>query len=192
MENADEVKNQRALAKEQLGMELPLRSVGAYNSPNNPWPRDLEAEARDTAHIVQKRKIPCKRQGRGNRWDRYGESSLATSSETHIMSEKANEKVNKWGPSPSHESGNKSVQPAQPYRLQQTNRSEGQWSKWASDVRQSQPEKWDCRSSKWHLSAGDERAWKHKSSDSSEWDGSKWSAPTSRNLSGSGYDTDRD
>ena len=49
-----------------------------------------------------------------------------------------------------------------------------------SDVRQSQPEKWDYRSSKWHSSAGDERAWKHKSYDSTEWDGSKWSAPTSR------------
>ena len=49
-ENADEVKNQRA--KEQLGMEIPLRSVGAYSSPSNPWPRDLEAEARDTVHIA--------------------------------------------------------------------------------------------------------------------------------------------
>ena len=47
-------------------------------------------------------------------------------------------------------------------------------------------------SSKWHSSAGDEHAWKYKSYDSSEWDGSKWSAPTSRNLSGSGYDADRD
>ena len=136
---------------------------------------------------MQKRKIPCKQQGQGNRWDQYGESSSATSSETHVMSERANQ----WGPWSSHESGNKSVQPAQPYRLQQANRSEGKWSKWASDVRQSQPEKRDYCSSKWHSSAGDERAWKHKSFDSSEWDGSKWSAPTSRNLSGSGCDTDR-
>ena len=106
------------------------------------------------------------------------------------MSEKANENANQWGPWTSRESGNMSVQPAQPYRLQQANRSEGQWSKWASDVGQSQPEKWDYRSSKWHSSTGDQRAWKHKSYDSSEWDGSKWSAPTS--LSGSGYDTDRE
>ena len=70
-------------------------------------------------------------------------------------------------------------------------RGEGGWSKWASDVRQSQPENWDYRSSKWHSSAGDDRAWKHQGYDSSEWDGSKWSAPTTRNLSGSGYDTNK-
>ena len=104
------------------------------------------------------------------------------------MSEKANEN-DRWGPWPLRESGNKSAQPAQPYRQQQANRSEG---KWASDVRQSQPKKWDYDSSKWHSSAGDGRALKLKSYYSSEWDGSKWSAPTSRNLSGSGYDTDRD
>ena len=86
----------------------------------------------------------------------------------------------------------KSVQPAQPYRLQQAYRSEGQWSKWASDIRRSQPDKWDSRSSNWHSSAGDERAWKYKSYESTSWDGSKWSAPTSRNLDGPDYDTDRD
>ena len=104
------------------------------------------------------------------------------------MSEKANQR----GPWPSHESGNKYVRPAQPYKLQQANRGEGKWSKWASDVRQSRSEKWDYRSSKWHSSAGDERAWKYKSYDSSEWDGSKQSGPTSRNSSGSGHDTDND
>ena len=35
--DATEIRNQRALAKEQLGMETPLRSAGAYSSPNNPW-----------------------------------------------------------------------------------------------------------------------------------------------------------
>ena len=45
------------------------------------------------------------------------------------------EKANQWGPWSSHESGNKYVQPAQPYRLQQANRGEGKCSKWASDVR---------------------------------------------------------
>ena len=46
------------------------------------------------------------------------------------------EQANQWGPWSSHESGNEYVQPAQPYRLQQ---AKGKWSKWASDVRQSQP-----------------------------------------------------
>ena len=108
------------------------------------------------------------------------------------MSEKSNVKANAWGPWSSRESGNKSVQPAQPYRLQQANRGEGQWSKRASDIRQSQPDKWASRPAKWHSSAGDERAWKRKSYESTEWDGSKRSAPTSRNLGGSDYDTDRD
>ena len=197
--NADEIRTKRAIAKEQLGIEMPLRSAGAYSSPNNPWPRELETEMRDNAFAfaVQKRKVYWKRQGQGNRWDQYGDSSSAASpsasaeeggKETHIMSEKANQ----WGPWTSHETGEKYVQPAQPYRLQQANRGEDKWSKWASDVRQSQSENWDYRSFKWRSSAGDDRAWKHKTYDSSEWDGSKWSVPTSRNLSGSGYDTDRD
>ena len=41
-------------------------------------------------------------------------------------------------------------------------------------------------------SAGHEPAWKYKSYESAEWDGSKWSAPTSKNLGGPDYDTDRD
>ena len=65
------------------------------------------------------------------------------------MSEKANVE-SRWGPWSSRESGNKSVQPAQPYRLEQANRSDGQWWKWASDIRQSQPDKWNSRSSTWH------------------------------------------
>ena len=61
--DANEIRNQRALAKEQLGMEIPLRSAGAYSSPNNAWPRDLETETRENALVVQKRKIQWKRQG---------------------------------------------------------------------------------------------------------------------------------
>ena len=38
VENADEVKSQKALDKEQMGMDLLLRSEGAYSSPTNPWP----------------------------------------------------------------------------------------------------------------------------------------------------------
>ena len=60
-------------------MEIPLRSAGAYSLPNNPWPREKEAETRDTAFAVQKRKIQWKRQGQGNRWDQYGDSSSAAS-----------------------------------------------------------------------------------------------------------------
>ena len=91
-------------------------------------------KTRDTAFAVQKRKLQWKRQGQGNRWDQYGDSSLAASpsasaeeggKETRIMSEKANQ----WGPWASHEPGGKYAQPAQPYRLQQANRGEGKWSR---------------------------------------------------------------
>ena len=87
VENADEIKDQK-----QQGMEI--RSEGAYSCPVNPWPRDLDAEAREMAHLMQKRKPTYKRQGQGNRWDHYGESSSAISSEAHVMSEKANAKSN--------------------------------------------------------------------------------------------------
>ena len=77
---------------------------------------------------------------------------------------------------------------AQPYRLQQANQSDGQWSRWADDIRQSQPDQWSSSSSNWHSSAGDERSWKSMS----EWDRSKWSTPTRSTLKGPEYDTDRE
>ena len=97
-----------------------------------------------------------------------------------------------WGPWPPSESGNRDVKPAQPYRLQKANKSDGQRSKWASDIRQSQPDQWNSRSSRWQSFAGDERSWKHKDYELPEWDGSKWSTPTSRTLGGPEYDTDKE
>ena len=147
-----------------------LRSAGACSSPNNPWPKEKESETRDTAFAVQKRKMQWKRQGQGNSWDQYGDSSSAASplasaekggKETHSMSEKAN----KWGPWLPSETSSKHVQSAQPYRLQQANRGEGKWSKWACEVRQSQPGSWDYSSNKWRSSAGDDCAWKYKDYD---------------------------
>ena len=61
VENADENKDQKTLDQKQQDMELLVRSEGAYSCPTNPWPRDLEAEERDMAHLTQKRKIPYKR-----------------------------------------------------------------------------------------------------------------------------------
>ena len=105
------------------------------------------------------------------------------------MSEKANVESD-WGRWPPSGSGTK-AQPAQPYRLQKANKSDGQWSKWASDIRQSQPDQWNSRSSRWHSFTGDERTWKHKSYES-DWDGSKWSAPTSKHFGSPDYDTDKE
>ena len=158
-------------------MLFPVTAEGRYTVQTNPWPRDTETEERDTAG-VQKRKPVHKRQGPSNRWDQYGESSSAASSEAHIASEQVSMESN-WGPWPPTEPGNRDTRPAQPYRLQKANNSDGQWSKWASDIRQSQPDQWSSSSSRWHSSAGGECSWKQVSP---EWDSSKWSTPTRRTL----------
>ena len=88
-ETAGDDTDQKNIEQKQHGMGSPLRSE-EFCCPAKPWPRDLEAEAKEVAFIIQKRKPTCKRQGQGNRWDQYGESSSATSSEAHVVSEKAN------------------------------------------------------------------------------------------------------
>ena len=152
----------------------PIRSEGKYVASTNPWPRDDQKEARDIAG-VQKRK-PYTHRRQGNRWDQYGESSSAASSEAHITSDNVHSEST-WGP---YESASKDKRAAQPYRLQKANKSDGQWSRWASDIRQSQPDQWSS-SSRWHSSAGDDGSWKKVS----DWEGSQWSAPTRRTLKGS-------
>ena len=102
----------------------------------------------------------------------------------HITSDQMNSEST-WGP---WEPASRDKRPAQPYRLQKANKNDGQWSRWASDIRQSQPDQWSSNSSRWHSSAGDERSWKRVS----EWEGSKWSTPTRGTLVGSEYDTDQE
>ena len=160
----------------------PIRSEGRYAVPTNPWPRDLQKEARDIAG-VQKRK-PYTHRRQGNRWDQYGESSPAASSEAHVMSDHMHSEST-WGPC---ESASKDKRSAQPYRLQQANKRDGQRSRWASDIRQSQPDQWSSSSSRWQSSAGDDRSWKRMS----DWEGSKWSTPTRMTLKGSDYGTDQE
>ena len=104
---------------------------------------------------VQKRKPVYRRQG--NRWDQYGESSSAASSEAHITSEQVNNE-SKWGPWPPSEPASRDKRTAQPYRLQKANKSDGQW---ASDIRQSQPDQWSSSSSRWHSSAASALGVKH-------------------------------
>ena len=70
----------------------------------------------------------------------------------------------------------------------QANKCEGQWSRWASDIRQAQPDQWSSSSSRWHSSAGDERSWRRKS----YWEESNWFPPTRKTLKGSEYDTDQE
>ena len=122
--------------------------------------------------------------GPSNRWDQYSEDSSATSSEAHNTSDQGNN-AGTWGP---WESVSKAKRQTQPYRLQQANQSDGQWSRWADDIRQSQPDQWSSSSAKWHSFAGYERSWKR----TSEWDRSKWSTPNRSTLKGSEYGTDQE
>ena len=67
------------------------------------------------------------------RWDQYGESSSAASSEAHITGEQVNNET-KWGPWLPSEPASRDKWPAQPYRLQKANQSDGRRSRWASAV----------------------------------------------------------
>ena len=163
-------------------MRFRQEQKGEYATTANPWPREGEKESIEVARM-QKRK-PCSTRRQGNRWDQYGESSSASPSEAHGMSDSSMVTESTWGPC---ESASKSQHAAQPYRLQKANKGDGLWSRWASDARQSQPDQWSDSSAKWVSSAGDEHSWKQ----ASEWEGSQWSVPTKWTLKGSDYDMDR-
>ena len=93
----DDIRSRRVLAREQMGMEIPLRPACAYSPPKNPWPREGVRDWRYRfCRTGQKRKIHWKKQGQGNSWDQYGDSSSAASpsasaeeggKETHSVSE---------------------------------------------------------------------------------------------------------
>ena len=76
-------------------------------------------EARDIAGVRKRNPYTHRRQG--NRWDQYGESSSAASSEAHVVSDNVCSEST-WGP---HESASKDKRAAQPYRLQKANKSDG-------------------------------------------------------------------
>ena len=160
--------------------EVHTRAHGEFANTSNPWQRKEEQEAKDVTDMQRRKPGPARRQG--NRWDQYGESSSASPSETHRMSDSSGVTESTWGP---WEAATKSQRAAQPYRLQKANRGDGLWSRWASDARQSLPDQSDS-SAKWVSSAGDDSSWKQ----TSEWEGSQWTAPTKWTLRGSDYDMD--
>ena len=98
--------------------EFPIRASGVYATVDNPWPRNAEKETRDIAGAAKRKPYPHRRQG--NRWDQYGESSSAASSEAHIASDHVHSEST-WGP---YESAHRDKRAAQPYRLQTANRGE--------------------------------------------------------------------
>ena len=95
-----------------------LQDRKEYAATNNPWPRDEGKEAKAVAEVHKRKPCPTRRQG--NRWDQYGESSSAASSEAHGMSDSMYTEST-WGPC---ESVSKSQRAAQPYRLQKANKSD--------------------------------------------------------------------
>ena len=88
---------------------------------------------------------------------RETETNQNRDNQAHIASEQVSME-SRWGPWPLSEPANKDRQPAHSFRLQKANKSDGPWSRWASDIRQSQSE----------------RSWNQGSA---EWEGSKWSTP---------------
>ena len=84
--------------EEDRDRTYPTRSEGEYATTESPWPRDEVKESRDISGL-QKRKpygpYPHRRQG--NRWDQYGESSSAASSEARIASDNVHSEST-WGP----------------------------------------------------------------------------------------------
>ena len=79
-----------SFAAVQHDVRYPVRAEGTYSVPTNPWPRDQEKEKHETMGIVYRRGNPMSIKGKVTRWDQYGESSSAASSEAHIMSEQVN------------------------------------------------------------------------------------------------------
>ena len=96
MQKFEEGELQDAAADGDKGNDerYPIRSEGSYATSSNPWPREEQKEARDITG-VQKRK-PYTHRRKGNRWDQYGESSSAASSEAHIMSDHVHSEST-WG-----------------------------------------------------------------------------------------------
>ena len=76
--------------------EFPTRAHGEFATTENPWPRKGEQESKAVAEM-QKRK-PCSTRRQGNRWDQYGESSSASPSEAHGMSDSSVIAESTWGP----------------------------------------------------------------------------------------------
>ena len=60
----EEVSSLRALAQEQLGVDIPLRSAGAYSTPTNPRPRERETETRDSLWRAKRGRCTGRDQGK--------------------------------------------------------------------------------------------------------------------------------
>ena len=100
----DELQGMLDDGDEPRRQSYPIRASGIYATVQKPWPRNGEKEARDIAGATKRKLYPHRRQG--NRWDKYGESSSAASSEAHIASDHVHSEST-WGP---YESAHRDVQ----------------------------------------------------------------------------------
>ena len=73
--------------------EITTRADGVFATTSNPWPRREEEESRAVASMQKRRPGTT----RSNRWDQYGESSSATPSEAHGMSDSSVVTESTWG-----------------------------------------------------------------------------------------------
>ena len=119
--------NSKLTARVQRDMLYPVRTEGVCVL-------FLRIHGLETRRRKSETQQVCGRENRrqGNRWDEYGESSSAASSEAQIVSEQVSMDSN-WGPWPPSEPANRDKRSAQPYRFQKANKGDGQWSRWASD-----------------------------------------------------------
>ena len=95
MHEFEETNQEMQAGEEHRDRVYPIRSEGEYAAPTNPWPRDEQREAKDVSGMQKRKPYPYRR--RGNRWDQYGESSSAPSSEAHIASDNVYSEST-WGP----------------------------------------------------------------------------------------------
>ena len=91
----DELQDTAVDGDGQREQDYPIRAEGKYVAAQTPWPRDEEKEASDIARATKRKPYAHRRQG--NRWDQYGESSSAASSEARIASDYV-QSESTWGP----------------------------------------------------------------------------------------------
>ena len=75
---SEDIQFRRNLAKEQTGIEIPLRASSAFSAPTNPWPKKSDSLTKKNA-FAKKRKSYWRRPEQGNNWDQNGDSSSAAS-----------------------------------------------------------------------------------------------------------------
>ena len=171
----------REMTEGEENDEIPTRSQGEYATTTNPWPRDEGKEAKAVAEMHKRKPCPTRRQG--NRWDQYGESSSAASSEAHGMSDSTYTESRARGSlSAKHSEQLSPTDSKRPVRVM----ASGPDGLVTLDSH-------SLNSGVIALRSGYRQpATTVHGRGASEWEGSQWSIPTKWTLKGSDYDIDRE